>query len=102
MAVANQETFGPLAAILRVADEDAAVSLANASTYGLSSNIWTADIDRACCMAQRIEAGGVFVNGVTASDPRTPVGGVKASGYGRELGPWGLREFVNLQTVSIS
>ena len=102
MAVANQETFGPVAAILRVADEDAAVSLANASTYGLSSNIWTAVIDRACRMAQRIEAGGVFVNGVTASDPRTPVGGVKASGYGRELGPWGLREFVNLQTVSIS
>ena len=102
MAVASQETFGPVAAVMRVADKDAAVTLANATAYGLSSNIWTADTDGAVRMAERIEAGGVFVNGVTASDPRTPVGGVKASGYGRELGPWGLREFVNLQTVSIS
>jgi len=88
--------------VMRVTDSDAAVTLANATTYGLSSNIWTADIERALALAARIDAGGVFINGVTASDPRTPVGGTKASGYGRELGPWGLREFVNLQTVSVS
>ena len=102
MAAAREETFGPVAAVMRVADADAAVTVANATTYGLSSNIWTGDTGRAVAMAARIDAGGVFVNGVTASDPRTPVGGVKASGYGRELGPWGMREFVNLQTVSVS
>lgn len=102
MPVAQQETFGPVAAMLRFSTDAEAVSLANSTPYGLSSNIWTRDTDRAQRLAAAIDAGGVFVNGVTASDPRAPIGGVKTSGYGRELGPWGMREFVNLQTVSIN
>ena len=102
MAVAQQETFGPVAAMLRFRSPAEAVSLANSTRYGLSSNIWTRDIDAAQRLAAEIDAGGVYINGVTASDPRTPIGGVKTSGYGRELGPWGMREFVNLQTVSIN
>lgn len=102
MAVAQKETFGPVAAMLRFRSDAEAVSIANSTPYGLSSNIWTRDTDRAQRLATEIDAGGVFVNGVTASDPRTPIGGVKTSGYGRELGPWGMREFVNLQTVSIN
>jgi succinate-semialdehyde dehydrogenase/glutarate-semialdehyde dehydrogenase len=67
----------------------------------LSSNLWTRDIEQARQLAARIEAGGVFINGMTASDPRLPFGGVKYSGYGRELSTFGIREFVNIQTVWI-
>ncbi len=99
MAAFDEEVFGPVAALVVAEDADDAIRLANQSEYGLSSNIWTQDIDRARTLARRIEAGGVFVNGYTASNPRIPVGGVKKSGYGRELSHFGLREFTNAQTV---
>lgn len=102
MPVHAQETFGPVAALLRVRDADEAMDVANDSAYGLSAMLWTRDTTRAASLARRLEVGSVFINGVTASDPRLPVGGVKLSGYGRELGEVGLREFMNAQTVWIS
>jgi succinate-semialdehyde dehydrogenase len=101
MPAFDEETFGPVAAITRVADMDAAVKAANASEFGLSGNIWTKDVDMARRMARDLYTGGVFINGITASDPRVPVGGVKNSGYGRELSHFGAHAFVNAQTVWI-
>jgi succinate-semialdehyde dehydrogenase/glutarate-semialdehyde dehydrogenase len=97
--LAVEESFGPAAAVFMTRGEGEAVALANATRFGLSANLWTGDPDRADRLAPRIEAGGVFVNATTASDPRVPFGGIKASGYGRELGREGIREFVNLKTV---
>ncbi len=99
MAAFDEEIFGPVAALVVAEDAEDAIRLANASEYGLSSNIWTNDLDKARRLARRIEAGGVFVNGFSASNPRIPVGGVKKSGYGRELSHFGLREFTNAQVV---
>jgi succinate-semialdehyde dehydrogenase/glutarate-semialdehyde dehydrogenase len=101
MAVFNEETFGPAAAVIRVRDAEEAVELANASEYGLGGNLWTQDIARAEQLAVRLESGAVFINGMTASDPRLPFGGIKKSGYGRELSAFGIREFVNIQTIWI-
>ena len=101
MPAFDEETFGPVAAITRVADIDAAVAAANASQFGLSGNLWTKDVDLARKVARDLYTGGVFINGVTASDPRVPVGGVKNSGYGRELSHFGAHAFVNPQTVWI-
>lgn len=99
MAAFDEEVFGPVAALVVARDAEHAVTLANTSEYGLSSNLWTADAELAASIAPRLEAGGVFINGFTASNPRTPVGGVKKSGYGRELSHFGIREFTNAQTV---
>jgi len=101
MPAFDEETFGPVAAISRVADVDAAVKAANASEFGLSGNLWTKDIDLARKLARDLYTGGVFINGITATDPRVPVGGVKNSGYGRELSHFGAHAFVNAQTVWI-
>jgi len=101
MPAFDDETFGPVAAITRVPDLDAAVKAANASQFGLSGNLWTKDVELARKIARDLYTGGVFINGVTASDPRVPVGGVKNSGYGRELSHFGLHAFVNPQTVWI-
>jgi acyl-CoA reductase-like NAD-dependent aldehyde dehydrogenase len=101
MPAFDEETFGPVAAITRVKDIDAAVRAANASQFGLSGNLWTRDIELARKVARDLYTGGVFINGVTASDPRVPVGGVKNSGYGRELSHFGAHAFVNAQTVWI-
>jgi succinate-semialdehyde dehydrogenase len=101
MPAFDEEMFGPVASITRVADVDAAVDAANASQFGLSGNIWTGDVDLARKMAGDLYTGGVFINGVTSSDPRVPVGGVKNSGYGRELSHFGAHAFVNAQTVWI-
>jgi len=101
MSVFNDETFGPVAAVIRARDTEHALELANDSKFGLSSNLWTRNIEQARELTARIEAGGVFINGMTASDPRLPFGGVKRSGYGRELSSFGIREFVNVQTVWI-
>ena len=101
MPIVCEETFGPVAALIRAGSPEEAIDLANASDYGLSSNLWTADIPLARRFARNIHAGGVFINGVSASDPRLPVGGIKRSGFGRELASIGIREFVNAQTVWI-
>jgi acyl-CoA reductase-like NAD-dependent aldehyde dehydrogenase len=101
MPAFDDETFGPVAAITRVPDADAAVEAANASQFGLSSNVWTSDVALARKIARDLYTGGVFINGVTSSDPRVPVGGVKNSGYGRELSHFGAHAFVNAQTVWI-
>ncbi len=101
MPVFREETFGPAAAVIRVRDADEAVERANDSEFGLGGNLWTRDIARAEQLATRLESGAVFINGMTASDPRLPFGGIKKSGYGRELSAFGIREFVNIQTVWI-
>ncbi len=86
----EQETFGPVAAITVADDVEHAIELANTSDYGLGGNLWTADTARAQLIARRLESGGVFINGFSASNARIPVGGVKKSGYGRELSHFGL------------
>ncbi|MDP3799521.1 MAG: NAD-dependent succinate-semialdehyde dehydrogenase [Polaromonas sp.] len=99
MVAAREETFGPVAAIIRVRDADEAVAVANSTEFGLGAALWTGDKVRAQQLSRQIEAGAVFVNGVVASDARLPFGGLKQSGYGRELGIHGLREFTNIKTV---
>ena len=101
MAAFDEEIFGPVAALTVADDVEHAITLANTSDYGLSGNLWTSDTEKASQIARRLETGGVFINGFSASNPRLPVGGVKKSGYGRELSHFGLREFVNAQGVWI-
>jgi succinate-semialdehyde dehydrogenase/glutarate-semialdehyde dehydrogenase len=101
MPVFREETFGPAAALIRARDTDHAIELANDSEFGLGGNLWTRDTERGQELARRIESGAVFINGMTASDPRLPFGGVKHSGYGRELSIFGIREFVNIQSIWI-
>lgn len=97
----KKEIFGPVASLIVARDAEHALELANDSEFGLSGAIWTADKTKAQQMARRLVSGGVFINGFSASDPRVPIGGVKKSGFGRELSHFGLREFLNPQTVWI-
>ena len=95
----HQELFGPVAMVFRAQDEDDAVRLANDTPYGLGSYVFTTDAAQAQRVAERIDAGMVFVNGVGAEGAELPFGGVKRSGFGRELGRWGIEEFVNKKLV---
>jgi len=99
MPAYHEETFGPVAAVIRVKDAEDALRVANDTDFGLGSNIWTSDLERGKKLAERVEAGLVFINGMVASDARLPFGGVKRSGYGRELSTYGIKEFTNIQTV---
>src|SRR6266568_4700599 len=102
MPAFDEETFGPVAAVVRAKDEGDAVRLANDSPFGLGASLWTQDRGRAEHLATQIEAGAVFVNGIVKSDPRLLFGGIKRSGYGRELSEYGIREFVNIKSVWIA
>jgi len=99
MPVMREEVFGPVAAVRAVVDIEEAIAVANDSPYGLSASLWSRDLDRTQRLAARIESGALFINQSTASDPRLPFGGVKRSGYGRELAMIGPTEFLNCQTL---
>ena len=102
MPAFDEEVFGPAAAVIRVPDETQALRVANASRYGLGASVWSTDPARGERLARELEVGSVFVNGLVRSDPRLPFGGVKRSGYGRELSEYGLKEFVNIKTVWVA
>jgi succinate-semialdehyde dehydrogenase/glutarate-semialdehyde dehydrogenase len=97
--VCREEFFGPVALVFRAGDEDKAVAMANDTPFGLGGSVWTADGTRGLELARRIEAGEVVVNGLVRSDPLMPFGGIKRSGFGRELSSFGIREFVNVKSV---
>lgn len=98
----KEEVFGPLGAVTFYETEEEAIAIANDTKYGLSSSVWSGDIERAENFATQLFVGSVFVNSISASDPRLPVGGIKASGYGRELADYGVTEFANVQAVRIA
>jgi succinate-semialdehyde dehydrogenase/glutarate-semialdehyde dehydrogenase len=97
----EEELFGPVAIIIRARDEADAIYIANDTAFGLGGSVWTQDAERGEKLARQLECGNAFVNGLVKSDPRLPFGGVKTSGYGRELSYLGIREFVNAKTVWI-
>ena len=99
MATFEEEVFGPLASVITVANEAEAIALANSSRYGLGGSIWTKDVEKGIAIARNINSGAVFINSLVKSDPRLPFGGIKKSGYGRELGKHGILEFVNSKTI---
>jgi succinate-semialdehyde dehydrogenase/glutarate-semialdehyde dehydrogenase len=99
MRIEMEETFGPVASLYRVADREEAVKIANQTTFGLSSSVWTNDPDEQEYFTRALDAGAVFINGMTVSYSELPFGGIKNSGYGRELSREGIREFVNVKTV---
>ena len=102
MTAFTDETFGPVVAITRFTTEDEAIELANDTRYGLGATVWSTDADRARAVARRIDSGAVSVNTLVASDPRLPFGGIKRSGYGRELATVGLHEFTNIRTYKLA
>ena len=102
MPVYHQETFGPVMAIIPVKDTHEAIEVANDSEFGLGASLWSQDLVNAEKLARQIETGAVFINGMVKSDPRLPFGGIKKSGYGRELAEYGIKEFVNIKSVWIA
>ena len=101
MPVYSKETFGPVISLITADDEEEAIRIANDSDFGLGGCVWTRDLARGEKVARKIETGAMFVNGMTKSDPRLPFGGIKKSGYGRELASYGIKEFVNIKTIWI-
>lgn len=101
MPAYDEELFGPVASVIIVSDREEAIRVANDTRFGLGASIWTSNVERAEEMASQIESGAVFINDFVKSDPRMPFGGVKKSGYGRELGEYGIKEFVNVKSVII-
>lgn len=101
MPVYHEETFGPVFSIISVNSEEDALGVANDSEFGLGGSVWTKDLARGEAFARKVETGAMFVNGLTKSDPRLPFGGIKKSGYGRELSEYGIKEFVNIKTIWI-
>ncbi len=101
MPAYDDEIFGPVASLIKAKDEVDAIRIANDSSFGLGSSLWTKDLEHAKELAEVIESGSVFINGMVKSDPRLPFGGIKNSGYGRELSNYGIKEFVNIKTVWI-
>ncbi|MDA3929719.1 MAG: NAD-dependent succinate-semialdehyde dehydrogenase [Prolixibacteraceae bacterium] len=99
MPVFYEETFGPVAAVITVKNEDEAIKVANDSLFGLGAAIWSKDIEKGERLARQIEAGAIFINGIVKSDPRLPFGGIKNSGYGRELSDYGIKEFCNIKSI---
>jgi succinate-semialdehyde dehydrogenase/glutarate-semialdehyde dehydrogenase len=102
MPAFDDELFGPIASVIKAENENHAIQLANDSEFGLGSSLWTKDTEKAKKIASQIESGSVFINGMVKSDPRLPFGGIKKSGYGRELSSNGIHEFVNIKTVWIA
>jgi len=101
MRAYHEELFGPVAIVIRARDEQHAIRIANDSPYGLGGSVWSCDASRGERLARQIESGATFVNGLVKSDPRLPFGGIKNSGYGRELSHHGIKEFVNAKTIWI-
>ena len=101
MPVYYEETFGPVFTIIKFNSTDEMIEIANDSEFGLGGSIWSEDKETALSLARRIETGAMFINDFTKSDPRLPFGGIKKSGYGRELSEFGIKEFVNIKTISI-
>jgi len=99
MKVYREETFGPVFSIFEVSNEEEAINMANNSEFGLGGSLWTKDVKKGVALARRVETGAMFVNGMTKSDPRLPFGGIKKSGFGRELSHYGIKEFVNQKTI---
>ena len=101
MPAYDDEIFGPVTSLIKAKDENDAINIANDSAFGLGASLWTSNITKAKVLASKIESGSVFINGMVKSDPRLPFGGIKNSGYGRELSHYGIKEFVNIKTVWI-
>ena len=102
MPAYEEELFGPVAVVLIAEDEHHAIELANDSRFGLGGSLWSKDIEKAKRLARQIESGAVYINKLMASHPAVPFGGVKMSGYGRELSELGIKEFVNQKTVWVA
>lgn len=102
MPAFDEETFGPLAAVITARNEEEAIGLANQTRYGLGATVWTQDLTTGERIARSLDSGSVLVNALMRSDVRLPFGGIKKSGYGRELSEFGIKEFVNVKTISIA